>query len=199
MRSRRPQIESIPRVKQMTTRCTNTTAGYGWLSILLHWLMLVLIVAVYASMEFKSIFPKASAGREAMATWHYILGLSVFFLAWLRLLVRLGGSAPAIEPALPAWQAKIAKAVHWALYALMIALPLLGWMTLSAKGTSVPFFGIELPALVGESRAQAKWLKEIHETLATAGYALIGLHAAAALYHHYLKRDNTLRLMWFRP
>jgi len=181
----------------VTTRWNNTTAGYGRLSILLHWLMLALIVAAYASMEFKSIFPKASAGREAMATWHYMLGLSVFFLVWLRLLLRFSGSAPAIEPALPAWQEKLAKAVHWALYALMIALPLLGWMTLSAKGTAVPFFGFELPALVGESRAQAKWLKEIHETLATAGYALIGLHAAAALFHHYVKRDNTLRLMWF--
>lgn len=181
----------------MKTRWNNTTAGYGWPSILLHWLMLALIVAVYASMEFKSIFPKASPGREAMATWHYMLGLSVFFLVWLRLSLRFSGSAPAIEPALPAWQAKFAKAAHWALYALMIALPLLGWITLSAKGTAVPFLGFELPALVGENRAQAKWFKEIHETIATASYALIGLHAAAALFHHYVKRDNTLRLMWF--
>ncbi len=173
----------------------STRAGYGWLSISLHWLMLLLIVAVYATMDLKSIFPKGSPSREAMAIWHYTLGLSVFLLVWLRLLIRFAGSDPAIEPALPAWQALSAKAMHWALYALMIGSPLLGWLTLSAKGTPVPFFGAELPALIGKSRGLAKWFKEIHETFATVGYFLVGLHAAAALYHHYVKRDNALRLM----
>lgn len=159
--------------------------------------MLLLIVAVYATMEFKSIFPKGSSAREAMATWHYILGLSVFFLVWLRLLVRLAGSDPVIEPALPTWQVLSAKVMHRVLYALMIGLPLLGWLTLSAKGTPVPFLGLELPALIGESKGLAKWLKEVHEATATVGYFLIGIHAAAALYHHYFRRDNTLRLMWY--
>jgi cytochrome b561 len=173
----------------------STRAGYGWLSISLHWLTLLLIVAVYATMEFKTIFPKGSPSREAMAIWHYTLGLSVLFVAWLRLLMRFTGSDPAIEPALPAWQAVSAKVMHCALYALMIGAPLLGWVTLSAKGTPVPFFGAELPALIGKSEELAKWYKEIHETAATVGYFLIGLHAAAALYHDYVRRDNTLRLM----
>jgi cytochrome b561 len=159
--------------------------------------MLLLIVAVYATMELKSIFPKGSPSREAMAIWHYMLGLSVFFLVWLRLLMHFAGPDPVIEPALPTWQVLSAKVMHWALYGLMICLPLLGWLTLSAKGTPVPFFGLELPALIGKSEALAKWFKDVHEATATAGYFLIGLHAAAALYHHYWKRDNTLRLMWF--
>ena len=181
----------------MRLNWNSTRAGYGWLSIALHWLMLLLIAVVYGTMEFKSIFPKGSPSREAMATWHYMLGLSVFFLTWLRLSVRLLGSDPVIEPALPTWQILLAKAMHWALYVLMIALPFLGWLTLSAKGTPVPFFGLELPALIGESKGQAKWLKDIHEATATAGYFLIGIHAAAALYHHYFRRDNTLRMMWY--
>jgi cytochrome b561 len=110
-----------------------TRAGYGWLSISFHWLMLLLIVAVYATMDLKSIFPKGSPGREAMAIWHYTLGLSVFVLVWSRLLIRFAGADPAIEPALPAWQALLARVMHWALYALMIGMPLLGWLTLSAK------------------------------------------------------------------
>lgn len=130
-----------------------------------------------------------------MATWHYTLGLSVFFLVWLRLLVRFAGADPAIEPALPAWQAVLARAMHWTLYALMIGMPVLGWLTLSAKGTPAPFFGAELPALIGKSEEVAKLFKQIHETFATVGYFLVGLHAAAALYHHYVRRDNTLRLM----
>lgn len=179
-------------------RWTNTAAGYGSLPVALHWLMLLLIVAVYAMMELKWIFPKDSAGRGAMANLHYMLGLSVFVLVWLRLLMRSLGTAPVVAPAPPAWQVRLARAMHWALYGLMIALPLLGWLTVSAKGTPVTFFGAELPPLIAESKTAAKLLKKIHETLATAGYFLIGLHAGAALFHHYVLSDNTLKLMWFK-
>ncbi len=174
---------------------TNSRAGYGWLSITMHWLMLSLLAAVYATMEFKSIYPRGSAGRAAIMGWHYMLGLGAFLLAWLRLAFRHLGTAPVIEPPPPAWQDKLAKLVHWLLYALMLALPILGWLTLSAKGEPIPFFGAELPALLAENRALGRQLKEVHETIASAGYFLIGLHAAAALYHHYVLRDNTLRLM----
>lgn len=163
--------------------------------VALHWLMLALIVVVYATMEFKSVYPKGSEGRDMLAHWHYTFGLSVFALAWLRLLVRLAGDEPAVEPPLPAWQARAARAMQWVLYALMIGLPLLGWLVLSAKGTPVTVFGTALPALAGEDKALAKVAKEIHEAAATAGYGLIGLHAAAALFHHYVRRDNTLRIM----
>lgn len=173
----------------------STSTGYGSLSIAFHWLMLLLIIAVYALMEFKGIYPKGSPGRLAMMNWHYMLGLSVFLLVWFRLSVRLIGAAPLIEPAPPAWQTALARFLHLALYALMFGLPLLGWFTLSAKGVPVPFFGIELPALIGKSEGLAKQLKDIHETSAAVGYFLVGLHAAAALFHHYVKRDNTLRLM----
>lgn len=173
----------------------NSNAGYGSLSITLHWLMLALLVAVYCTMEFKGIYKKGTPGRDAIMMWHYMLGLTAFFLVWLRVLTRLAGTRPAIEPALPDWQAALAKAGHWALYALMIGLPVLGWLTLSAKGSEIPFFGVELPPLIGKSEPLAKTLKAVHEWIAKAGYFVIGLHAAAALYHHYVRRDNTLRLM----
>jgi cytochrome b561 len=173
----------------------NIPKGYGWPAIALHWTVLALLVAVYASMELKGIYPKGSPGRAGMATWHYTLGLSVFCLAWLRLAIRLTGGEPLIEPAPPAWQAKLAALVHWARSGLVFALPLLGWLTLSAKGKPVPFFGFELPALVAANEGLGEWLKDIHEAVATAGYGLVGLHAAAALYHHYVRRDNCMKLM----
>ena len=89
----------------------------------------------------------------------------------------------------------IANTVELTLYALMIALPLLGWIMLSAEGKAIPFFGLQLPALVGTNDALAERIKEVHETLATVGYFVIGLHAIAALFHHYVRRDNTLRRM----
>jgi cytochrome b561 len=88
-----------------------------------------------------------------------------------------------------------AKLGHLALYALMIGMPLLGWLSLSAAGKPIPFFGLELPALTGANKEFAKQLKELHETIGTVGYYLIGLHVAAALYHHRIKRDNTMARM----
>jgi cytochrome b561 len=114
---------------------------------------------------------------------------------WVRITGRLLVKAPPIIPAAPRWQLMIANAVELALYALMIALPLLGWIMLSAEGEAISFFGLQLPALVGTNDALAEGIEEVHETLATVGYFIIGLHAIAALFHHYVRRDNTLRRM----
>jgi len=86
----------------------------------------------------------------------------------------------------------VAHLTEFAIYVFMIAMPLLGWLILSGESQPVPFFGVHLPALIGENRVLAKQFEEIHETVGNAGYFLIGLHAAAALIHHYIHRDNTL-------
>lgn len=173
----------------------NTATRYGGLSAGLHWLMLILLAAVFASMELRDFYPKGSAARDAMKTWHYMLGLSVLPLVTLRLALAFIGPSPAIAPVPAQWQETMAKLMKVALYVFMLAMPLLGWLTLSAKGAPIPFFGLHLPALLVENKELAHTIKEIHETGATIGYVLIGLHAAAALYHHYLLGDDTLRRM----
>ena len=173
----------------------NTTDRYGSLSIGFHWLMLALLVAVYACIELHEFYPKGSDPREALKVWHFMLGLSVLVLVTLRLAVRMIGTIPAIDPDPQRWQKSLARLMHVALYVFMIAMPLAGWLLLSAAGKPIPFFGLQLPALVGESKNLANLVKEIHEVGGTVGYFLIGLHAAAALFHHYVVRDNTLRRM----
>ena len=76
-----------------------------------------------------------------------------------------------------------------------LSVPLGGWLILSAEGDPVPFFGLTLPPLVAPDKELAETIEEIHETAGTAGYWLIGLHAAGALFHHYVVRDNTLLRM----
>jgi cytochrome b561 len=175
---------------------TKTDASkFSSLSIGLHWLMLLLLAAVYAFMELRGIFPKGGDAREAMKTWHYMLGLSVFILVCARIVARVIYATPTIQPVPPKWQVRFALAMHVALYALMIAMPILGWMLLSAEGKPIPLFGLHLPALVSESKPLADKIQEVHEIIGTTGYFLIGLHAAAALFHHYVVRDNTLRRM----
>ncbi len=173
----------------------NSNHRYGAASIGLHWLMLLLLIAVYACIELRVFYPKGSDIREALKTWHYMLGLSVFVLAWFRLLFYLIGSFPQIEPELPTWQKLTSGLVKIMLYVLMIMMPLAGWLMLSAEGKLIPFFGLQIPALIDENKAVAELIKEIHTTFGTLGYFLIGLHAIAALFHHYVSRDNTLRRM----
>lgn len=168
---------------------------YPILSLALHWLMLVLLITVYACMELREFWPKGSELREGLKTWHFMLGLSVLVLVIVRIAARLAGTIPPITPAPPAWQMRLAGLLHLGLYAFMIAMPILGWTILSASGKAIPFFGFTLPPLVSPDKALADQVKEIHETIATIGYVLIGLHALAGLFHHYIARDDTLRRM----
>jgi cytochrome b561 len=77
----------------------------------------------------------------------------------------------------------------------MIGMPIAGWLILSAEGKSIPFFGLELPPLVGANEALVEQVEEIHELGGTIGYWLIGIHAAASLFHHYVLRDRVLLRM----
>jgi len=173
----------------------NSAGRYGSLSIGIHWLMVLLFVAVYGAVELHELFEKGSALRAGLMTWHFMLGMLVFVLVWLRLAARLSGPTPAILPEPPGLQQLSSKLLHLALYALMIGMPLLGWLMLSADGKPVPFFGLELPALIGENKDLAELFEELHEVAGTTGYFLIALHTVAALYHHHIVRDNTLTRM----
>jgi cytochrome b561 len=155
----------------------------------------LLLAAVYAAIELRVYFPKGSDMREGFKSWHFMLGLLVLALVVVRIVVRVLGTTPPITPEPPAWQRLASRAVHFALYGLMIGMPLAGWTILSAKGAPIPFFGFELPALIPPDKALAATVKDLHETAGTIGYWLIGLHAAAALAHHYLWKDDTLRRM----
>lgn len=174
----------------------NTDTQFGGLVIALHWLMLIVLALVYACMELRGLATKGTDLYNNVKALHFSLGLCVIGLVVLRLGIRVAaGAAPAVRPPMPTWQEVLARLMHYALYAFMIATPILGWLTLSAGGKTIPLFGLEMPALVGADKALASQLKELHETLATAGYFLVGLHAAAALFHHYIPQDNTLARM----
>lgn len=171
---------------------TMTRSRYSPLSIGVHWLTFLLLIAVYALIELREIYPKGSDPREAMKMWHNMLGLVVLGLVFVRLAALAVYRIPPITPNPPAWQDLLAKAMHVALWLFLIAMPVLGWLTLSAQGKPVPFFGLTLPALLAPDKALGHDLEEIHETIGIMGYWLIGLHVLAALFHHYFMRDDTL-------
>lgn len=168
---------------------------YARLSIALHWLMLALLVAVYATIELREFFPKGSIPRESLKSWHFMLGLSVFVLVWARIAARLVWPAPRPEVSAASWQRISARTTHFLLYVLMAGMPLAGWMILSAEGKAIPFFGLELSPLIRRDNGLAENVEELHELGGAIGYWLVGLHASAALFHHYVIKDNLLNRM----
>jgi cytochrome b561 len=174
---------------------TTQTQRYSTASIAMHWLMVLAFIGIYAAVNLIDVFPKGSDTRQLAKNMHFSFGLLVFGLVWLRLLFRVMGTTPPIVPAPPVWQDRLAKLLHLALYGLMVAMPLLGWFALSAFGKPIPFFGLALPALVAENKELGRSIMEVHELGGNLGYLLIGGHAAAALFHHYWIKDNTLRRM----
>ena len=130
-------------------------------------------------------------------TAHKSMGITVLALMLLRLLWRLYAGAPKPVPGTPGWQAAVASATHWALYALALAIPLSGWLYDSASGLRpFRFFGLfDMPKLVAPNEWLADQMREAHELLFWVLVVLVALHAGAAFYHHLFQRDDTLARM----
>lgn len=163
----------------------------------LHWLMALLVLAGYLLIEQRGIFPRGSAERSAMVQGHFWVGIVVFALVWWRLLRRRADGAPAITPPLGRPTALVSRLFHLALYAFLVVMPVLGLATAWSDGKAilVPFTGIALPALLPENEGLAHTLEDLHGSIGEAFYWVIGAHVLAALWHHLIRRDDTLRRM----
>lgn len=172
-----------------------TTAGtYTRTAIALHWIAALLIVCNLA-LGISMINLVLSPLKVRIYGWHKWIGITVFLTATVRILWRLAYHAPP-PIAMPAWQRRAATATHAALYVLMFAIPLSGWVYSSATGVSVVYLGlVPLPDLVGKDKALAGLLGALHATLNFILLVLVFVHVGAALRHQYVERDDTLRRM----
>ena len=167
-------------------------ARFSRWQIRLHWLTLLLIAIAYGAIEAKGFAPKGSTARDLIMLVHFNAGALVGALMLVRLGLRLRRADPAIVPEPPRWQAAAARLGHRLLYATFLALPVLGVLAVAYAGKQWSLLGLPVHDLVAPDRATGHTLKEIHETWAEAGYFIVGLHAAAALLHHYVRRDSAL-------
>jgi cytochrome b561 len=132
---------------------------------------------------------------EGLIGWHLSLGVLIMLLALIRLLWRLGHPVPLLASQRP-WQGSLARLVHALLYAILLLLPLLGWGNASSRGWDVTLFGIaRLPPLFAKGSVFGHELGDVHSVLATVLLVLVGMHVAAAFYHHFVARDRTLTRM----
>ncbi len=180
----------------------STSEQWGSVSKALHWLVVVLVLAMAWIGLTMGDLP---TGPDKIATYarHKSIGITILVLVVLRLAWRLHTGTPAAVAGTPAWQARVASLTHWALYALLLAMPLSGWALNSASGYPLQWFGlVNLPAIAGRDLDLRELAGDIHEWLFWTLVTLTVVHAAAAFYHHLFVRDATLARMlprgWLR-
>lgn len=179
----------------MTATTTEPRLYWGRLSIGLHWLSFAVVLAVAMIGLLMDQFDPGKTKASVFAL-HKSLGLTVLGLTALRLLWRLAERRLPPVPGTPGWQHAIATLTHLGLYALLLLVPLSGWWLNSVAGHPLRWFGLfKLPALGEFDRALKHQAEETHEFLFWLLVALMAMHAAAALWHHYHTRDRTLARM----
>ena len=172
----------------------STEARWGFIAKLFHWTMAVGLLGLCAFGYWMSDLPRGPAMFKAYAL-HKSFGLTLLALALARLAWRLFDRRP-LDLAAPGWQKLAALGTHFALYGLMLAVPLAGWAYNSASHFPLQWFGlVNLPALVPASPVLKEFFHEAHELGAAALLTLVALHVAAAWKHHLVDKDNTLRRM----
>lgn len=162
---------------------------YSRLTIALHWITAVLVLAAYVTSE------GGHRVRTDPPLIHFTIGLAVLLLVVPRLLARWLGAAPRVEDPRHRWLDRAARIGHGVLYLLLIALPLSGWYAASRLGVEVRILDLTLPAIAAPVQGAPGLVADMHETGGTVILVLAGLHAVMALWHQFVLRDGTLRRM----
>jgi len=176
----------------------NNEQRYGTVAMVIHWSMAVLLIVLVALGLYMVSLPDVGfdTRKIALILYHKELGVLAFALVALRWVWRLGNVLPHLAENLPDWQKLTARFVHLCFYALMFAMPITGWLMSSAAGIPVSVLGsFQLPDLIGHDDVLFRAFVEIHRWLGYALTTCILVHTGAALSHHLIFKDETLRKM----
>jgi len=174
----------------------DTEQRYGLVSKLLHWsaaaLMLFLLWLGWYMVGLSYYDPQS----KNTLYWHQLLGLWVFALAVIFIVWRIASKPPAFSLGIKSWEKFAASVAHTLLFGLMLLLPISGYLISTAEGEGIAlFFGLDFPALLPVSESLRELAVDGHYLMAYGGLALIALHVLAALKHHFVSGDDTLRKM----
>lgn len=174
----------------------NTLESYGWLSKVLHWIMAFAIIFMFVLAYIMMDIPAENPTRGLLYGIHKSIGFTLLILVFLRFGWRLANPVPLLPESVPAWQNFLAHSNVLLLYALMLTMTLSGFL-MSYHTWGVPWFGLFTLKAVEGNKDFAGLMKSVHEI---ASYFLIVTfcaHVLAALYHHFVHKDNVLSRMWF--
>ena len=169
------------------------SARYTSGAIAFHWIMFVLVVAVGALGLLHDSFPKTTQGF--WINIHAVMGLLLWALLLARIVWRMRHAPPALPADTGEFSRRVSGPVHFALYALLFVTPIIGVVTFVWHGRAFDFGLFQLDFGVAKNRAIFHPTEDIHQYLAYALFALAGLHALAALWHHFIRHDGVLRRM----
>jgi len=165
----------------------------------IHWATALLFIAAMLIGLYCGLQPAGTSPRRELLEIHKSLGVTLFLLALLRLVVRARTTAPAPSAAFGALVRALSQLNHWALYALLLVMPVTGYMFSSAGGYSLRYFWtFSWPRLFAGDKAIAHLGETTHDALAYLVYLVVGLHIAATLWHELVRKDETLARMWPR-
>lgn len=168
---------------------------YDNIAIALHWLVALLIFVTFPLGVIMHDMP-LSPTRLQYFSYHKWIGVTIFMLVIVRLLWRLTHTPPPLPSALPRWEVMASRFTHLALYGLLFAIPLSGWLMSSAKGVQTVWLGVlPLPDLVSKDKALGEWLTTVHQGLNLLLLLLVALHIAAVVKHQFIDRDRILARM----
>lgn len=172
----------------------NTLTQYGIVAIILHWLIAIIMIGLLILGLYMVTLP-INLEKLKLYGWHKEYGILILFLAIARIAWRLSNVNPLFVD-MPQWQKWAALSVHFAFYFFMLVLPITGWMISSAAGLPVSFFGLFiLPDLVSANEGTRLFLSQVHKWLSYALILAICAHVGAALLHHFIYKDDTLKRM----
>lgn len=175
----------------------NASDSWGSVAKILHWLIAlgVLTAAVVAKVSEEL---SSSRDRYEWMVSHKSLGLTLLALMLIRVAWRMSNPSPDLPASMPRWQRLAARLTHWGLYLVLLWMPITGWLAHSASGLPLKWFNwFKVPGLVGKDKALKGLAENLHEWGFWLLIALFIVHVAAALKHHFIERDDTLRKMWF--
>lgn len=175
----------------------NTTMRWGAVSKAFHWIIVVLILVQFTLGRIAHELPPFSPDKFNVLKYHKSIGLTILALVVLRLIWRvLNPAVPLLPTTLKPYERVLAKFTHAALYVVLFAQPISGWLLTSASNFPIRWFGLfRVPDLIGPNKELAHELEDLHETLAWTLALLAVLHIAAALKHHFWLKDDVLTRM----
>jgi cytochrome b561 len=173
----------------------NTSAEWGSLARLLHWVVFILVAVQFALAWTADEMPDESAGQLALIARHVSFGITVLALTVARILWRFGNPTPAPPAGARPWEILTSKATFGILYLLLLVIPITGYVMSGAHGDPASWFGLQMPVLVGKDEAMEHRAHEAHEILGWILLAFVALHVLAALKHHFIARNDVLRRM----
>ncbi|MDX1588157.1 MAG: cytochrome b [Oleiphilaceae bacterium] len=174
----------------------NTPETFGWVSIVLHWGVAIVVFALFGVGLYMVDLSYYHSLYQTLPHWHRSAGLLLSAVVLLRLTWRFYSPPPEPLPSHSANDQRMAALAHWVMYLLLVGMFVSGYLMSTADGRGIKVFDwFQVPSVTGQVKNLEDWAGDLHYWLAWTLMGLVALHAAAAIKHHFVDRDSTLRRM----